>query len=42
MVSSLLRNPKVQIYIDDGRRWLLAHPEAGYDLVLMNTSFSLA
>jgi spermidine synthase len=39
MVSSLLRNPKVQIYVDDGRRWLLAHPDARYDLVLMNTSF---
>lgn len=39
MVSSLLRNPKVHIYVDDGRRWLLAHPDARYDLVLMNTSF---
>jgi predicted membrane-bound spermidine synthase len=39
MVSSLLTNPKVHISIDDGRRWLLAHPEARYDLVLMNTSF---
>jgi spermidine synthase len=39
MVSSLLRNPKVRIYVDDGRRWLLAHPDAHYDLVLMNTSF---
>ena len=39
MVSSLLRNPKVRIYVDDGRRWLLAHPDARYDLVLMNTSF---
>jgi spermidine synthase len=40
MVRSLLSNPKVTICIDDGRRWLLAHPEAGYDLVLINTSFS--
>ena len=39
MVSSLLRNPKVRIYVDDGRRWLVAHPDARYDLVLMNTSF---
>jgi len=39
MVRSLPRNPKVRIYIDDGRRWLLAHPEARYDLVLINTSF---
>jgi spermidine synthase len=39
MVRSLLGNPKVHIYIDDGRRWLLAHPGARYDLVLINTSF---
>jgi spermidine synthase len=39
MVSSLLRNPKVRIYVDDGRRWLLAHQDAHYDLVLMNTSY---
>jgi spermidine synthase len=38
-VSSLLKNPKVRIYIDDGRRWLLAHPSNQYDLVLQNTSF---
>jgi spermidine synthase len=38
-VSSLLKNPKVRIYIDDGRRWLLAHPSNQYDLVLHNTSF---
>ena len=25
-VESLLRNPKVHIVIDDGRRWLVAHP----------------
>jgi len=39
MVSSLLHNPKAHIYIDDGRRWLLAHPEARYDLIAANTSF---
>lgn len=39
IVSSLLRNPKVHIYIDDGRRWLLAHPEAHYDLIVANTSY---
>ena len=37
--SSLLRNPKVHIYIDDGRRWLLAHPEEKYDAIVANTSF---
>jgi spermidine synthase len=38
-VSSLLQNPKVHIHIDDGRRWLLAHPEAKYDVIVQNTSF---
>ncbi len=38
-VESLLRNPKVHIYVDDGRRWLLAHPEARYDAIVQNTSF---
>ena len=38
-VRSLLHNRKVHIYIDDGRRWLLAHPEAKYDMMIANTSF---
>jgi spermidine synthase len=38
-VESLLRNPKVHVYVDDGRRWLLAHPEARYDVIVQNTSF---
>jgi hypothetical protein len=39
-VESLLRNPKVHIVIDDGRRWLVADPERRFDLILMNTSFN--
>jgi spermidine synthase len=38
-VSSLLQNPKVHIYIDDGRRWLVAHPEMKYDVMVANTSY---
>lgn len=38
-VASLLRNPKVHITIDDGRRWLVAHPERRFDCIVMNTSF---
>jgi spermidine synthase len=38
-ISSLLHNPKVHLYIDDGRRWLLAHPDAKYDVMLANTSY---
>lgn len=39
ITASLLRNPKVTIVIDDGRRWLLRHPEATFDVVISNTSF---
>jgi spermidine synthase len=39
-VASLLRNPKVDLAIDDGRRWLIAHPDRKFDLIVMNTSFS--
>ena len=40
MVQSFLHNPKVRIYIDDGRRWLYAHPEARYDAIVANTTFN--
>jgi len=40
MVQSFLHNPKVHIYIDDGRRWLYAHPEARYDDIVANTTFN--
>lgn len=39
-VESLLRNPKVHIVIDDGRRWLVSHPDRRFDLILMNTTFN--
>jgi len=38
-VESLLRNPKVRIVIDDGRRWLVSHPDRKFDFILMNTTF---
>jgi spermidine synthase len=37
-VSSLLRNPKVDIVIDDGRRWLVRNPKTTFDVIVMNTS----
>jgi spermidine synthase len=40
MVRSFLQNPKVHVYADDGRRWLLAHPQARYDAVIANTSYN--
>ena len=39
MVRSLMANPKARIYIDDGRRWMLAHPGERYDAIVQNTSF---
>jgi spermidine synthase len=39
VVRSLLTNPKVQVYVDDGRRWLIAHPEEKYDLIVANTTY---
>jgi spermidine synthase len=38
-VAPILTNPKVEIVIDDGRRWLLAHPDAKFDTIVMNTSW---
>jgi spermidine synthase len=38
-VASLLRNPKVHIVIDDGRRWLSWNRTAKYDAIVMNTTF---
>jgi SAM-dependent methyltransferase len=38
-VASLLVNPKVSIVVDDGRRWLRAHPERRFDAVVSNTTW---
>lgn len=37
-VAPLLQNPKVQVVVDDGRRWMLAHRERRFDAILMDTS----
>lgn len=39
-VKSLLSNPKVDITIDDGRRWLNRHPDEKFDAVVMNTTWN--
>jgi spermidine synthase len=36
-VASVLRNPKVSIEIDDGRRWLQRHDKR-FDVIVMNTT----
>jgi predicted membrane-bound spermidine synthase len=38
-VAPLLSNPKVEIFIDDGRRWLIRHPQCLYDLIVMDTIY---
>lgn len=38
-VASILTNPKVTIVIDDGRRWLLRHPDDKFDVIVMNTTW---
>jgi spermidine synthase len=38
MVASLLRNSKVHIDIDDGRRWLIRNRERKFDAIVMNTT----
>jgi spermidine synthase len=40
MVRSFLENPKVRVYVDDGRRWLVAHPEARYDAIVSNNTYN--
>jgi spermidine synthase len=39
VVKSLLTNPKVSVYVDDGRRWLIAHPQEKYDLIVANSTY---
>lgn len=36
---SILSDDRIHLHIDDGRRWLNAHPQARYDMIVMNTSF---
>jgi len=39
VVRSLLQNSKVHIYVDDGRRWLIAHPQERYDAIVCNSTY---
>jgi spermidine synthase len=38
-VSGFLSNPKVELVIDDGRRWMLAHRDRKFDLIVMDTIY---
>lgn len=37
-VASLLTNPRVEIAVDDGRRWLARHPEERFDVIVANVT----
>lgn len=39
-VASLLKNPKVHIEIDDGRRWLIRNAGRKFDAIVINTSYN--
>ncbi|NUF50585.1 fused MFS/spermidine synthase [Gilliamella sp. ESL0250] len=39
IVSPILNDPKINIYIDDGRRWLKRNSDKKYDLIIMNTTY---
>jgi len=38
-VAPILSNPKVEIVIDDGRRWMNRHPDRKFDVILQNSSW---
>jgi predicted membrane-bound spermidine synthase len=37
--ATVKHDPRVDIVVDDGRRWLRRHPDARFDFILMNTSY---
>jgi spermidine synthase len=37
-LAPLLDDPRIHIYIDDGRRWLKRNPQTRYDLIVQNTT----
>jgi spermidine synthase len=39
VVASLLDDPRVEVVIDDGRRWLNRHPERRFDAIIQNTTW---
>jgi spermidine synthase len=38
-VAPFLSNPKVELVIDDGRRWMLAHRDRKFDMIVMDTIY---
>jgi spermidine synthase len=40
VMRSILTNPKVELVIDDGRRWLNRHPARKFDAIVQNTTWN--
>lgn len=38
-LAPLLKDPRIHIHIDDGRRWLRRNPDARFDAVIQNTTY---
>jgi spermidine synthase len=38
-VRGILKNPKVEIIVDDGRRWLNRNPDRKFDAIMQNTTW---
>jgi len=38
--AAVVENPKVQVVIDDGRRWLVRNPDRKFDMIVMNTTYN--
>lgn len=38
-IAAIRNDPRITIEIDDGRRWLNRHPDARFDLIIMNTIY---
>jgi spermidine synthase len=39
VVAPVLKNPKVELVIDDGRRWMLRNHERKFDMIVMDTIY---
>jgi spermidine synthase len=39
-VAGVLQNPKVEVVVDDGHRWLLRNPQRKFDVIVSNTTFN--
>jgi len=38
-VAPVLSNPKIEWFVDDGRRWLVRNPQRRFELIVMDTTY---